>query len=230
MSEGQSPKSKVQSPRSGFVDQTSPIRFAQFGLRPSAFGFRIWSEAFTLIEIMIVVGIMGVIMTMSVPIVYKVWHRAPMAEALKDVVEVCSNARAQSIMEGREVDLTFHPRNGTFEITGGAAPATAPAANPPVATPPPQPSAAAASSHSGRSGKLSEHIRIDMLDINKWKHDFRDDELARVRFFPNGTSDELTLILTSDRGEQRGVVLEVTTGLASVLSEADLQNLRNAAR
>jgi hypothetical protein len=69
-----------------------------------------------------------------------------------------------------------------------------------------------------------------MLDINKWKHDFRDDELARVRFFPNGTSDELTLILSSDHGEQRGIVLEVTTGLASVLSEADLQNLRNGTR
>lgn len=202
-------KSKVQGPRSK-------------GPKPSG-------AAFTLIEIMIVVGIMGVIMTMSVPIVYKVWHRAPMAEALKDLVEVCSNARAQAIMQGREVDVTFHPRNGTFEITGGAAPV-------PSGNPPPVPAAATASaapastSHSGRSGKLSDHIRIDMLDLNKWKHDFRDDELAVVRFFPNGTSDELTLIISSDRGEQRGVVLEVTTAEATVLSEADLQKLRNAAR
>jgi len=193
-----------------------------------------YSPAFTLIEIMIVVGIMGLIMTMSVPIVYKVWHRAPMAEALKGVVEVCSNARAQAIMEGKEVDVTFHPRDGNFEISGAVTAVSA--ANSPalVPTPAPTPSAtppvAPSNPLSGRSGKFSEHIRIDMLDINKWKHDFRDDELARVRFFPNGTSDELTLILSSDTGEQRGVVLEVTTGLASVLSEAELQNLRNAAR
>ena len=35
-------------------------------------------------------------------------------------------------------------------------------------------------------------------------------------FFPNGTCDELTLILLSDRGEQRAVLLEVTTSLAMV--------------
>jgi type II secretory pathway pseudopilin PulG len=197
--------------------------------RPLAAGSARVPMAFTLIEIMIVVGIMGLIMTMGVPIVYKVWHRAPMAEALKDVVEVCSNARAQAIMDGREVDVTFHPRAGALAISGAPSPAQ-PAANAPAPTPSPAAQASPSVPLSGRSAKLSEHIRIDMLDINKWKHDFRDDELARVRFFPNGTSDELTLILSSDTGEQRGVVLEVTTGLASVLSEADLQNLRNAAR
>ena len=41
------------------------------------------SRAFTLIEIMIVVGIMGIVMTMSVPIVYKVWRKAPMREAVE---------------------------------------------------------------------------------------------------------------------------------------------------
>jgi hypothetical protein len=172
---------------------------------------------------MIVVGIMGLVMTMGVPFVYKVWHRAPMAEALKGVVEVCSNARAQSIMQGHEVDVVFHPRDGRLEVSGGAAPASNPQNSGAHATS----VSSSALSHSGRSAKFSDKIRIDMLDINKLKHDFRDDEIARVRFYPNGTSDELTLILSSDRNEQRGVTLEVTTGLATVLSEGDLQNLRN---
>ena len=55
-----------------------------------------------------------------------------------------------------------------------------------------------------------------MLDINKLKHDFRLDETARVRFFPNGTSDELTLILLSEKNERCEILLEVTTGLAEV--------------
>src|SRR5438045_9539132 len=66
------------------------------------------APGFTLIEIMIVVGIMGIILTMSVPLVYKVWHRAPMAQALHDVTEVCSNARREAILHGHQVDLVFH--------------------------------------------------------------------------------------------------------------------------
>jgi hypothetical protein len=36
-----------------------------------------------------------------------------------------------------------------------------------------------------------------------------------VRFFANGTSDEMTLVLSS-AGEYRKITLEVTTALASV--------------
>ena len=48
---------------------------------------------------MIVVAIMGIVMAMSVPIVYKVWRKAPMRQAVKDIVEVCSHARARAIMQ-----------------------------------------------------------------------------------------------------------------------------------
>src|SRR5262249_11217045 len=41
--------------------------------------------AFTLIEIMVVVAIMGVVLTMGVPIVYKAWHKAPMSKAISDI-------------------------------------------------------------------------------------------------------------------------------------------------
>ena len=39
---------------------------------------------------------------------------------------------------------------------------------------------------------------------------------ARVRFFSNGTSDELTLVLQSDKGEMRKITLEPMTGHAEV--------------
>ena len=54
---------------------------------------------------MIVVGIMGIIMLTGVPIVYRAWNKAPMTKAIAEVVEVCSNARAQAIMQGRQVNL-----------------------------------------------------------------------------------------------------------------------------
>jgi prepilin-type N-terminal cleavage/methylation domain-containing protein len=178
-------------------------------------------SGFTLIEIMIVVGIMSVVLTMGVPIVYKAWHKAPMSQAVSDVIEVCSHARALAILQGREVDVVFHPREGRFEVgSAPAAPSTQPASTPK------QPQVAAtfstgapAAAGSGLSARLSEKVLIEMMDINKLPHEFRDDEVARVRFFPNGTCDELTLILVSDVNERREITLEITTGLANVESD-----------
>jgi type II secretory pathway pseudopilin PulG len=174
--------------------------------------------AFTLLEIMIVVGIMGIILTMGVPIVIKAWHRAPMANALTSVENVCYNARAEAIMQGKQVDLIFYPREGRFSISGGAnSSAASSSAGSPAPVGPSVPLAGGSSSE--RSGQLPPEIAIEMLDINKLRHDFRLDETAKVRFFPNGTSDELTLILLSERGERREIMLEVTTGLATVESD-----------
>jgi hypothetical protein len=55
-----------------------------------------------------------------------------------------------------------------------------------------------------------------LLDINKLQHEFRDDDEATIRFFPDGTCDELSLVLVSDQNERREITLEITTGLASV--------------
>jgi hypothetical protein len=62
-------------------------------------------------------------------------------------------------------------------------------------------------------------VIIELLDINKLGHEFRDDDFARVRFFPNGTCDELALVLLGEGGERREITLEVTTGLAGVESD-----------
>jgi hypothetical protein len=53
-----------------------------------------------------------------------------------------------------------------------------------------------------------------MLDVNL--NEYKDAEEAEVRFYPNGTCDEMTLILVSDKNEWRKISLEITTGLASV--------------
>lgn len=179
------------------------------------------AAGFSLLEIMIVVGIMGLMLTIGVPLVYKVFHRAPLNQATADLFEVLSNARARAILQGKEVDLLFHPREGRFEIEGAGTAAAAGSGQVKVGF--------IRGVGNGTYGKLPDQVAIRMLDINKLEHDFLADEVARVRFFPNGTSDELTLILQSDVA-QRGITLEITTGLASVLSEADLQRLRNGQR
>jgi prepilin-type N-terminal cleavage/methylation domain-containing protein len=159
-------------------------------------------EAFTLIEIMMVVAIIGLLMTMGVPAILRAKQQEPMRKAVNDVMEICSHARAQAILHGMTMAVVFHPRSGQVALAG-AEPA-GPAGDSKPAT---------AGASSLNSAQFADSITLDMLDINLLE--YKDADEARVRFFPNGTSDEMTLILHS--GDQyRKITLEVTTGLASM--------------
>ena len=164
---------------------------------------------FTLIEIMIVIGIMGIIMTIGVPMVYKVFRKQPLTKAITDVVEVCSHARALAIMQARMVEVVFHPLDGRFEVAGASAPKKRRGDDDIFQT-----TSGPASSASGLSSQISNRVMIEMLDVNLTE--YKNAEEARVRFYPNGTCDELTIILRSDENEWRKISYEVTTGLASV--------------
>jgi hypothetical protein len=85
-----------------------------------------------------------------------------------------------------------------------------------------QPAPTAAST--GYSVQLSEHVRLEELDINKIPGGFMDYDTARARFFPNGTSDELSIFLLSDKGERCEIFLEVSTALPNV--EWDVRRFR----
>jgi len=64
------------------------------------------------------------------------------------------------------------------------------------------------------SGQMSDSTRIEMLDVNFME--YKDAEVARVRFYPNGTSDEMTLVLQSDTGDWKKITLEAVTAIADV--------------
>ena len=59
------------------------------------------------------------------------------------------------------------------------------------------------------TAKLPEGVDFAMLDINQ--QDWGGEEWARVKFFPNGTCDELTVVL-HDRNDWRKISLEFATG------------------
>jgi prepilin-type N-terminal cleavage/methylation domain-containing protein len=167
---------------------------------------------FTLIEIMIVVAIMGIVMTMSVPIVYKVWRKAPMRKAVSDIVEVCSHARARAIMQGSVTEVVFHPKENRLGLSGAS---SAPRSGGERGGAPEF--SAAAASGSGTSAQLSDQVIIETLDINMSGVEFNDAESATVRFYPNGISDEMRMILFDGR-ERIGIELEITTGLVNVVN------------
>ena len=161
---------------------------------------------------MIVVAIMGIVMTMSVPIVYKVWRKAPMRKAVSDVVEVCSHARARAIMTGAITEVVFHPKENRLGLVGAASSSRPAGEEGGVAG-----MVAPAATGSGLSAQLSEDIIIETLDINMSGMEFNDAEEARIRFYPNGISDEMRMILFDGR-DRIGIELEITTGLANVVN------------
>jgi len=150
---------------------------------------------------MMVVAIIGLMMATGVPAILSVTREAPMRRAVNDVTEICSRARAQAILQGQTTMMVFHPRLKQVSFNGGADPAAP----------------AAPATRVGRAPvnttEFDSSVAIEGLGINNF--DYTDAEEARVRFFANGTSDEMTLVLSS-AGEYRKITLEVTTALASV--------------
>lgn len=171
-------------------------------------------RAFTLIELMVVVAIMGVVMTIAIPTVYRRLHPESMQKAVEDIMEACSTARANAIMNGQITELVIRPYDRQIDVVGGGRP-TSYDANAPV--PENLTSSARAVSGSSFAVKLSAHIAIEGIRLNFL--DFTEDEVVRVRFFPNGICDEFSIFLVSDKGERRQIFLDVATGLADF--EAD---------
>jgi type II secretory pathway pseudopilin PulG len=183
-----------------------------------------------LIEILIVIGIIGIVMTIAIPSLYRQLHPESMQKAVSDIMETCSNARAQAILSASITEMVIHPMDRTFTVGGASA---APA----------EPTRRLESLNVGgnewrmeerhtttstptegglSSAKISDKIQIEGIRLNFL--DYTEDEVVRVRFYPNGTSDEFSIFLVSDQGERRQIFLEVVTGLADV--ESDPQKFR----
>ena len=159
--------------------------------RPFVIRHSSFAGAFTLIEIMIVVAIMGIILAAGIPSLYGFFHKTGLRKTTNDILEVCQSARAAAILNGSPTDLVFHPREGTCDTanSGGGYGAWA------------------------HSAKI-ENCSIEMLDVNL--QECKEFETVKVRFFPNGTCDEMTLVLRSNNNEWRKISLEITTALPSV--------------
>ena len=149
------------------------------------------SGGFTLIEMMVVIAIIATILMAAFPSMYSFVHKEGFRRTVSDVLESCRSARAEAIMHDTTATLVFHPHDGTCDASSEG------------------------SGHGvwAHSAKF-EHCTIEMLDVNL--REYKDAPVATVRFFPNGTSDEMTLVLHSDKGEYRTISLEITTGLVTV--------------
>ena len=67
------------------------------------------TRAFTLIEIMVVIGIMAIIFAIAMPSVYRQMHKDSMRQAVTDVLEACSRARERAILTGQTCEVHLRP-------------------------------------------------------------------------------------------------------------------------
>ena len=100
-------------------------------------------RAFTLLEVMVVVAVMGIIMAAGAPSLYRALHREGFRKTLNEIREVCESARARAIQKGEIAKVVFLPHDGSCKVEG----------------------------QSGSMGGLAQsasfgNARLDMLDID----------------------------------------------------------------
>ena len=188
--------------------------------------------AFTLIELMVVMGLMAIIIAIGVPRMVQ-GNRTPLGESLNVVMEACAAARRQAILSGRTTSMTIRPAEGDagFIVTVGAGggsprPAEMEAINsdtepimdelsPPVSKP---------KGGAGFTGRIHDEVAIYGLFVNFKDMLDGDQEQAVVKFYSNGTTDEFTVAMRHEFGDQvlRFVQLDSVTGLAYMKNQSEI--------
>ena len=170
---------------------------------------------FTLIEIMMVVGILGMVLVMGMPAFIQSIKKDPLRQAVSDIEEACNKARAAAILRGMPVELVIRAEGGQLEVVptrddnSGQTPASAEAPGNPAG----QRADEAAPQSPVFSARLNENVAVMLLYVNL-KDQMEAGETS-VHFYPNGTSDEFTMIVQAGNG-LRKVSLECVTALATV--------------
>jgi hypothetical protein len=173
---------------------------------------------------MVVVGIMGLIMMIAIPGIYRTLHPDPLQKAVDDVREACKAARELAVMRTSSTVLAIDLKSKSFSVQGSSAPAPTSDlgahaygdADAPIVRP-------AEALGGGKTYQLSDNITIEGLGINGL--DWTEDEHAEVRFYPKGTSDEFSIVLLSDKNERRNIWLDAVTGYPEF--EVDAQKFRH---
>lgn len=172
-------------------------------------------RAFSLVEILVVLAILGIVATVGIPAVFHAVQKGPMRQATSDLVEACQNARMTAILLGTPAELVINAVEGSLAVRSVEATPL------PTEDSLPTEDLEVTPGDEGTSGRrvaqlppfranLPESVAFKQLVVNL--QDLMDSTEARVRFYPNGTCDAFTATLLSEHNEERTLTLEITTG------------------
>lgn len=74
-------------------------------------------SGFTLLEIVVAVAIMAIVVSVSVPLMQRLFQSSQYQSAVNDVVTMLSSARLMAVRQGADVDVLINPQ--TREISRG---------------------------------------------------------------------------------------------------------------
>jgi hypothetical protein len=138
-----------------------------------------------------------------------------MRQTVSDIVEACSHARAAAILNGIPAEVRFNPQQRTFSIGLASFHDSIGFTSMPFGGGVDQDSKQSKPSVPSFNGTIPEELVIEMLDVNFIER--KDEEDAKVRFFPNGMSDEFTIVLNwPAKGQFRKISVDIVTGLADM--------------
>jgi prepilin-type N-terminal cleavage/methylation domain-containing protein len=162
-------------------------------------------SAFTLLEVMLVVGIMGIVLAMGLPSIVRALQREPLQQAVNDVVEALNHARARAILQGSTAEMILDAE-GHVGV----------ALRPRPRSPGPNNTASDPAEHTAErvfQAVLGRDVRISFIGVNLV--DLQEATEVRVRFHPNGTADDFTLVLEDGTGARK-IQLDPITGRTEV--------------
>ena len=158
---------------------------------------------------MIVVAIMAIVMTIGLPSMFRALRKDDLARAINDTIEGCKTARDRAILQSVSYEFVVR-ENGELDVRqlpaepGSRAAFARPSGSAPAALP--------SAPYAGFPRKLGEDVMVQLIDVNFISHMERPE--ARIRFWPNGTSDEFTVVYAWI-GKQRTVMVDLVTGQAT---------------
>jgi prepilin-type N-terminal cleavage/methylation domain-containing protein len=175
------------------------------------------SAGFTLIELMVVVAIMTLVLGWGLPNMLRTVEKQGINKAVTDLMEGCKQARAYAILTGEPSEFVIRAEDGQMTVrkaqgprlmrhSGGDAVGVTTTGR------------TSGENLKGFNEALEDDVAVELLDVNFI--DQMEFSEGIVRFYPNGTSDEFTIVLRVE-DEWRKVSLDPITGIANMEDLAD---------
>ncbi len=163
-------------------------------------------RAFTLVELMVVLAVLGLIIGISIPSFRSFLKKAPLEQAISDVEGMCRQARSDAIINKRTMELVLNDSEESVVLRSAAR--TVMGVDPETG----------GEANLVEQGEVLDRVELaaDLQIIEPLDEDFVG--LLELRFYPNGTAEPVDLRVT-DGNEAYILSLDPVTGHTTVVNE-----------
>jgi len=163
-------------------------------------------RAFTLVELMVVLAVLGLIIGISIPSFRSFLKKAPLEQAISDVEGMCRQARSDAIINKRTIELVLNDSEDSLILRSAAR--TVMGVDPETG----------GEANLVEQGEVLDRVELaaDLQIIEPLEEDFVG--LLELRFYPNGTAEPVDLRVT-DGNEAYILSLDPVTGHTTVVNE-----------